>query len=86
MRYYKKTVGNYILSVGSGTGDIEITESNYNEIILLIQSRPQVNGKGYKLKLDLTWEEYDLPIEPITETTTEADMREALNILGVDVP
>lgn len=64
----------------------ENTESEYNEIIAVIQNCSQANGKGYRLKTDLTWEEYDLP--PLTEPSDEEEISdsEAISILlGGDV-
>lgn len=67
MRYYKQLSDSYITAVGTGYGGEEITEAEYNEIMSIIQSRPQAAGKGYRLKTDLTWEEYDLPPQPEPE-------------------
>ena len=61
MRYYKQISDNYILSIGTGYDGVEIPEQEYNEIMSVIQSCPNEDGKGYRLRTDLTWEEYDLP-------------------------
>ena len=61
MSYYKQLSDNYILAIGRGYGKDEISEQDYNEIMSVIQSCPNENGKGYCLRTDLTWEEYDLP-------------------------
>ena len=46
-------------------------------------ARP-AEGKGYRLKTDLTWEAYDLPPEPEPSDADELSDAEALNvILGV---
>lgn len=81
MRYYKQISDDYILAIGTGTGNTEIPESEYNEIMTVIQSRPQTDGKGYRLKTDLTWEEYDLPPEPGPSDEDELSDAEALDIL-----
>ena len=81
MRYYKQTFDNYILVIGTGAGGTEITETEYNDIMAIIQSCPNVEGKGYRLKTDLTWEEYDLPPEPEPSDEDEISTDEALNIL-----
>ena len=81
MRYYKQTANNCIIAIGTGAGNIEITEAEYNQIISIIQNRPQSEGKGYRLKTDLTWEEYDLPPEPEPSDEDEISTDEALNIL-----
>ena len=47
----------------------------------IIQNRPTAEGKGYRLKTDLTWEEYDLPPVPEPSDDDEISTDEALNIL-----
>lgn len=64
MAFYKLTEDSYITVIGTGNGGIEISESEYNEIMNVIRNRPSAEGKGYRLRTDLTWEEYDLPPEP----------------------
>ena len=81
MRYNKQTSNNYILAIGTGYGGTEITEAEYNEIMAIIQNRPTAEGKGYRLKADLTWEEYDLPPVPEPSDDDEISTDEALNIL-----
>lgn len=81
MRYYKQLFDNYILAIGTGNGGEEITEAEYNNIMTIIRNRPQAEGKGYKLKADLTWEEYDLPPEPEPSDDDEISNGEALDIL-----
>lgn len=81
MRYYKQIKDNFILAIGTGAGNTEITEAEYNEIMAVIQSRPTAEGKGYRLKTDLTWEEYDLPPEPEPSDEDEIPDSAALNIL-----
>ena len=79
--FYKQISDNYIVSIGTGNGGTEITEAEYNEIMSVIRSCPNEEGKGYRLKTDLTWEEYDLPpvLEPSDDDEISTD--EALNIL-----
>ena len=81
MRYYKQSSDSIIIAIGTGHGSEEITESEYNEIMAVIQNRPQADGKGYRLKTDLTWEEYDLPPEPEPSDEDELSDAEALDIL-----
>lgn len=81
MRYNKQTFNNYILAIGTGYGGTEITEAEYNDIMAIIQSCPAAEGKGYRLKTDLTWEEYDLPPEPEPSDDDEISNEEAFNIL-----
>lgn len=83
MVYFKTTNGNYILSVGTGAGGTEITESEYNEIMSAIQNKPQATETtDYQLKTDLTWEAYE--IEPIDEP--DIDDADALNIILGETP
>ena len=81
MRYYKQIIDNYLTAIGTGPGNIEITEAEYNQILSIIQNRPQSEGKGYRLKTDLTWEAYDLPPAPEPSDDDEISNEEALNIL-----
>lgn len=83
-RYYKQTDAVYILAVGVGVGAMEISEDEYSEILSVIRNRPAAEGKGYRLKTDLTWEAYDLPPEPEPSDADELSDAQALNmILGV---
>ena len=79
MRYYKQIESGYILSIGTGGGGTEITEQEYNSIMTVIQNKPQrTETTDYKLKTDLTWEEYELP--PVPEDEEIGD-EEALGII-----
>ena len=81
MRYFKALSDGYIYAIGTGPGGTEITEAEYNEIMAIIQNRPIAEGKGYRLKADLKWEEYDLPPVPEPSDDDEISTDEALNIL-----
>ena len=81
MRFYKQTSNHYIIAVGTGYSGEEITETEYNEIMSIIQNRPTTEGKGYRLKTDLTWEAYDLPPEPEPSDEDELSDAEALNVI-----
>lgn len=81
MRYYAQyNDSGKLLAIGTGAGGTEISEAEYNEIMAVIQSCPQAEGKGYKLKADLTWEEYDLPPVVVSDDD-ELSADEALEIL-----
>ena len=80
-RYYKQTDDVHILAVGVGVGGMEISADEYSEILSIIQNRPTAEGKGYRLKADLTWEEYDLPTVHEPSDDDEISTDEALNIL-----
>ena len=90
MVYFKYTDDNYIYGISTNdaiTGG-NITEAEYNEILTIIQNQPTPKeGYGLRLKTDLTWEEYELPIEPDPdpdpESGSEEDMQMALEVLGV---
>lgn len=76
--FYKIINGNYISAVGVGNSGEEITETEYNEILTAIQSKPErTETTDYRLKTDLTWEEYE--IKPVPEP--EPDAEEILDIL-----
>lgn len=81
IKYYKQLSDNYITAIGTGSGGTEITETEYNSILSVIQSRPTSETKGYRLRADLTWEAYDLPPEPEPSDDDEISNEEALNIL-----
>lgn len=86
MRYYK-TIGNgYILSIGTGNGGTEITEQEYAEILDVIRNKPTArDGYDYRLKTDLTWEEYELPpVEPEPLTDEESLTRYANELTGAN--
>lgn len=88
MKYYKTINGGYILSIGTGVGGEEITESEYNEILSEIRNKPTArDGYDYQLKTDLTWEEYAMPpIEPEPPTEDESLTRYANELTGADDP
>ena len=83
MRFYKIISEGYILYVGVGEGGIEITETEYNGIMEIIRNKPEETSKvGYRLKTDLTWEQYEKQPEP----EPEPDADELLNILTGEEP
>ena len=81
MRYNKYISGDEIIAIGMGAGGVEITETEYNKIMSIIRNRPAAEGKGYRLKTDLTWEAYDLPPEPELSDDDEISDDEALSII-----
>lgn len=66
MRYFKAISDGYIMTVGTGNGGEEITEAEYNEILSVILNKPPATETtGYRLRTDLTWEEYAIdPPDP----------------------
>jgi hypothetical protein len=88
MKYYKTINGDYLISVSTGSGGTEITESEYNDLLSIIHNRPTPqSGYNYKLKADtLEWELAELPpIDDTDEDATESDYITALQDLGVEV-
>ena len=79
--YFKQLQNNYIIAIGTGAGSTEITKAEYDEIMAIIQNRPAAEGKGYRVKTDLTWEAYDLPPEPEPSDEDELSDTEALNVI-----
>ena len=79
MRYYKIVSGGYLVVVGTNIGGEEITTEEYQTTLDIIRSRPTPPaGFDYRLKTDLTWEQYELPAaDPDPDLTAE----EALEIL-----
>ena len=57
----------------------EITETEYNEILSMLRSRPDApDGYAYRLTKDLVWEQYELPPD---ESDPELSETETLEIL-----
>lgn len=88
MKYYKTIESGYIISIGTGSGGEEITEQEYAEILATIRNKPTArDGYDYRLKTDLTWEEYALPpIEPEPPTDEEALTRYVNTLTGASDP
>lgn len=84
MRFYRIVDNGFISMIGSGNSGVEITESEYAEILATIRNKPSArDGFDYRLKTDLTWEEYELPpIEPEPLTYEEALTRYANTLTG----
>ena len=60
---FKRIAEQYIEIIGESEhlleeNDVEITDEEYNNILSVIRSAPHEDGKGYRLKTDLTWEEF----------------------------
>ena len=61
---YKKVVKNgYIVAIGTNLIGDEISDAEYNEIKSILANAPKAEGKGYKLKTDLTWEEFNTAVD-----------------------
>lgn len=78
MKYYKQVSDGYIECVGTG-GGTEITEDEYNEILSVIRAKPPATETtSYRLRENLTWEEY--PIDP-PDPDPDIEDAELLDIL-----
>lgn len=61
-KFYKKIDGDYITAIGTGVGDTQIAQEEYDHILSIIRSRPTAEpGYMYKLRTDLTWEKVEAP-------------------------
>lgn len=70
--YYKIIEDGYITVIGTGNGGVLITEEEYNSLLTHIRNCPEApEGYGYRLKEDLTWELYELPIVEETEISSD---------------
>lgn len=80
MRCYKKIEDGYIIAIGTGVGGGEISAEEYAQIKKLLYAKPEaLAGYDYRLKEDLTWEEYEVPaIDPGDEEISD---EEALSII-----
>lgn len=69
MRKFKIVNSGYLSCIGEGTNGEEITEDEYKTLLSVIQSKPpRTETADYKLRTDLTWEEYELkPPDPDPE-------------------
>jgi hypothetical protein len=82
MDYFKSVVDGYILGVSAGNGKTKITESEYNDILRVIHNRPSATETvDYRLREDLTWEEYEVEPDGDPPVTEDIDDAEALNII-----
>ena len=79
MRHFKQVNGDYISAIGMDICGEEITAEEYSTLLNVIQSKPNASdGYDYRLKTDLTWEQYELPPKDLDpELTAE----EALDII-----
>lgn len=78
-KFYKDIEDNYITAIGTGIGDVEISQDEYENILSIIRSCPTADpGYMYKLRTDLTWE---IVAAPPKETDPEISDQEALDII-----
>ena len=74
MRYYKLIIDGYLVAIGNGNGGEEITEAEYNNLLAIIHNKPTAeSGFDYRLKADLSWESYEIPIIEEEQTAYTAE-------------
>lgn len=62
MKWFKNIKDEYITVIGTGAGDVEITQEEYENILSVIRNRPTPEaGYDYRLRTDLTWELVEAP-------------------------
>lgn len=75
MRYYRNDKDGYLLGIGQYGVGTELTRDEYDSIAEIIRSKPpRTEAADYRLKTDLTWEEYQIvpqPDEPTVEDKAE---------------
>lgn len=77
---FKIVKSGYICGIGTGNTGTAITDEEYAQIMSILSTKPETTAtKNYRLKEDLTWEEYE--VEPTPEPTDEITADEALSIL-----
>ena len=85
MKYYKYINAGYIIAVGIGDAGMgeEIPNSEYNQIMAIIRTKPQrTETTDYRLREDLTWEVFEVRPAPEPEQDfTVEDKAEAYDIL-----
>lgn len=93
--YYKQIEDNILTAIGTsksiGNNQIEISESEYNNILSIIQTKPDdTDTIVYKLNAEtLEYEPYDRPEEPTPEPTYSEDYlngydQAILDMMGVE--
>lgn len=81
IRYYKKIEDGYIVMIGTGAGGVEITAEEYLQLTNAFYAMPEpAEGYAYRLKEDLTWEEFEIPV--INPDEEEISDEEALSIIA----
>lgn len=80
MKYFKNVENEYIASISTASGQVEITQEEYENILSVIHDQPVAeSGYAYKLRTDLTWELVEVPV--VEDENVEISDTEALNII-----
>ena len=61
MRYYRDDVEGMLIAVGTGLGNTEITETEYNDIMNIIKKRPR-DGEDFEYVLTSSFEWRSQPL------------------------
>lgn len=67
MKYYKNIENDYIVSISTQQGQIEITRDEYEGILFLVKIAPREEGFVYKLKENLSWDRVEVEYEETEE-------------------
>ena len=79
--YFKHIENGYITMFGQGKGAVTITKEEYDVLKETVRNRPTApDGFDYRLREDLTWELYELPVAEV-DPDPEITDTEALEIL-----
>ena len=97
MRYYKQLSGSHIITIGTGAGGTEITESEYNALLSEIREKAALVNKLYngEITIDAVPVEWQEEIQRRVTERQEAEQAEpeeteledaiaALKLLGVE--
>ena len=84
MRYYKNIQDGFITAIGTGGGGVKITEAEYQQILAVIQDKPQrTDTTDYHLTESLEWVEYERIDPPIEDEPTAEEVLDVL-LGGID--
>lgn len=77
MKYYKNMDSDYIQCLSTGTGQVEITEAEYEQILSVCKNKPtDTDGYYYRLTNDLQWKKQPrAQIEVNDDLSTEDALR-----------
>lgn len=86
MEHKKIVLNGYILGLAVVETGGNITKDEYAELTEVFKNRPAApDGYSNRLKTDLIWEQYELPIMKEDEEATAEDYETALAEMGVEV-
>lgn len=71
MRYYKKMESGKLVAIGTGSGGVEITEAEYNDLLSMIREKAALVDKLYSGEIAIS----DVPAEWQEEIQRRVDER-----------